>query len=312
VPDTLKRWARRTGLAILILIVAVTALSLVFNSVTSGRAKPPAGLTYVQAGDIKTRYLSWGTTGSPIVLVHGFAESADTWDALGPRLAKAGHRVYAYDLTGFGYSQRSGHYTAEHLARQLLGFLSAVHAPGATVVGHSSGAAVIAQAALDDPGQFAKIVFLDGDALNTGAGSKSPLGTFFIDPYKTSVLRFVLHQDWLVRSIYSRQCGPSCPPLTSAQVATWTRPFEVHGAEAAVWSMLGSGVVGLPVDQVARLHALTMPKKVIFGAEDSVFSKASPAQTATRIGAPPPTIIPGAHHLSMISNPAQVAAAILH
>lgn len=311
-PESLKRWARRTGLAVLILIVAITALSLVFNQLTSGRAKPPAGLTYVQAGDVKTRYLSWGTTGSPIVLVHGFAESADTWDALGPLLAKAGHRVYALDLTGFGYSQRHGPYTAEHQGRQLLAFLSAVHADRPILVGHSSGAAVITQATLDAPAQVGKVVFLDGDALSSGAGSKSPLQDFFIDPYKTSVLRIFLRQGWLVRSIYSRQCGPSCPSLSSAQIATWTRPFEVAGAEGAVWSMLNAGVVGLPTETVVRLHGLTLPKRVVFGADDSVFSKASPAQTAARIGAPAPTIIPGAHHLSMISNPTQVAAAILH
>ena len=40
-----------------------------------------------------TRVLQWGTHGSPIVLVHGFVESADAFDALGPLLARAGHLV---------------------------------------------------------------------------------------------------------------------------------------------------------------------------------------------------------------------------
>ena len=64
------------------------------------------GLTYLQTGDIRTRYRQWGTTGTPIVLVHGFIESADTWQPTASRLAAAGHRVYALDLDGWGYSQR--------------------------------------------------------------------------------------------------------------------------------------------------------------------------------------------------------------
>jgi pimeloyl-ACP methyl ester carboxylesterase len=53
-----------------------------------------------------------------------------------------------------------------------------------------------------------------------------------------------------------------------------------------------------------------MPKSVIFGAEDDVFARSAPYETARRIGAPPPTIIPGARHLSFISQPGRVAAAI--
>ena len=50
--------------------------------------------------------------------------------------------------------------------------------------------------------------------------------------------------------------------------------------------------------------------RVVFGAADSVFSADTPARTATRIGAPAPTLIPDARHLTMISDPDRVAAAI--
>lgn len=49
---------------------------------------------------------------------------------------------------------------------------------------------------------------------------------------------------------------------------------------------------------------------MIFGADDDVFTRSSPYDTAKLIGAPSPTVIPGARHLSLISHPRQVAAAI--
>jgi pimeloyl-ACP methyl ester carboxylesterase len=93
-------------------------------------------------------------------------------------------------------------------------------------------------------------------------------------------------------------------------VDTWRRPLGVAGAEGALWSMLAEGVPGLPADQGARLRQVPVPKSVVFGAQDDVFSRTAPQETARRIGAPAPTIIPGARHLTLISSPGAVAAAV--
>ncbi|MER7690373.1 alpha/beta hydrolase [Streptomyces sp. NPDC097610] len=308
-----KRWLRRLALGCAVLLAVVTTASFIYNACTAHRAAPPKGLRYVQAADIRTRYRTWGTSGSPVVLVHGAFEQVDTWSRLAPLLARD-HRVYALDLTGDGYSQRRGPYTVGHFTQQLLGFLDAMHlgGPGARplLVGHSSGAAVVAQAALRAPGRIGGVMLLDGDALDTGAGPPPALKYVLLDPYRTSLLRLALSGDRLIRSVYDTQCGPTCPPLDAAGVDQWRRPLQVPGAEAALWSMLGQGVPGLPAHEVARLAALHIPKSVVFGAQDDVFSSQTPQQTARRIGAPTPTLIPRARHLTMISNPRDVATAV--
>jgi pimeloyl-ACP methyl ester carboxylesterase len=136
------------------------------------------------------------------VLVHGFVESADTWQYTAPRLAAAGHRVYALDLDGWGYSKRVAPFTAEHQTTQLLDFIAALHLHRPVLVGHSSGAAIVAMAALRRPSAVGAVMFLDGDALNTGAGARSPLTRFLIDHYRTTILRLLLRSDAVVRSIY--------------------------------------------------------------------------------------------------------------
>jgi pimeloyl-ACP methyl ester carboxylesterase len=305
----LRRWGRRLLIAVVVLLAAVTVFSLSYNAATAGRAKPPAGALFTEADGVRTRYREWGARGTPVVLVHGAFESADTWASVAPLLA-ARHRVYALDLTGWGYSERRGPFDAAHQAAQLLGFLDAMGLDRATLVGHSSGAGVIAAAALKAPGRASGLVFLDGDALDTGAGEGADNLRFILrDPYRTTVTRLVVRSDWAIRTLYRAQCGPSCPRLDEAGVEQWRRPFQMPGAEDALWHM--QSVIGLPAAKVAELSRIRMPKAVVFGADDDVFSRRSPYETARRIGAPSPVIIPGAHHLSLVSHPREVADAVL-
>jgi pimeloyl-ACP methyl ester carboxylesterase len=292
-----------------VLIVAVTLFSFTYNAATSARSRPPAGLTYVRTGDLMTRYRVWGSGGSPIVLVHGAAESADTWSRLAPVLARD-HRVYALDLDGAGYTRRRAPYSVDHQTRQLLAFLDAMRLDRPVLVGHSSGAAIAAEAVLRAPARAGGLMLLDGDALAGGAGPPAAFRYLLIPPYRITVLRMVVHSDWLIRTIYNSQCGPKCPRLGAAGVDLWRRPYEVAGAEAGVWGSLRYGVAGLSTSRLARLSGAALPKAVVFGAEDHVFASTSAADTARRIGAPPPTLIPGARHLTMISSPAEVARAV--
>ncbi len=303
-----RRWLRRLVITVVVAAVLATGASFSYNAATAARAAPPAGLSYVRAGDLLTRYRVWGAAGSPIVLVHGAAESADTWSRLAPLLAKT-HRVYAYDVTGWGYSQRRGPYDAAHLAAQLLGFVTAMRLDRPVLVGHSLGAAIVAEATLRAPTSVGGALFLDGDALTFTP--PPPARYLLTDPFRTSILRLGVRSDALIRSLYNGQCAPDCPRLDAAGVDQWRRPFQQSGAEAALWQMMRAGMVGLPIDRLEKLRAVPIPKAVVFGGDDmSTFTKQSPFQTAQRIGAPAPVIIPGARHLTMISSPATVAAAI--
>jgi pimeloyl-ACP methyl ester carboxylesterase len=51
---------------------------------------------------VETRTLTVEGEGPPLLLLHGYADSADTWRALLERLAAAGRSAVAIDLRGFG------------------------------------------------------------------------------------------------------------------------------------------------------------------------------------------------------------------
>lgn len=71
--------------------MAATAASFGYNLAT-GWASRPSGLRMLRAGGFDTRYRTWGTTGSAVVLVPGAFETADTFAALGAVLG-ADHRA---------------------------------------------------------------------------------------------------------------------------------------------------------------------------------------------------------------------------
>jgi pimeloyl-ACP methyl ester carboxylesterase len=60
----------------------------------------------VEIGGWSTRALELEGDGPPILLLHGFADSADTWRRTLDRLARAGRRALAVDLPGFATASR--------------------------------------------------------------------------------------------------------------------------------------------------------------------------------------------------------------
>jgi pimeloyl-ACP methyl ester carboxylesterase len=151
------------------------------------------------------------------------------------------------------------------------------------------------------------VVFLDGDA--TPLAVPSFLGWLLINPYRTSLVRLALSQDWVIRKAYSSQCGPSCPALSAADVRTWRLPLQQPGFAGEIAYTLQHGITSMSAAQFAKLRSVPLPKLVIYGAADPQLSPADARATARRIGAPPPVTVPG-RHLTMIASPSQIAAAL--
>ncbi len=95
----------------------------------------------------KTRlYLKdWGT-GRPVILIHGWPLSADSWDDQALAIANARHRAIAYDRRGFGRSSQpwSG-YDYDTLADDLAAVLEQTGARDAVLVGFSMGGGEVAR-----------------------------------------------------------------------------------------------------------------------------------------------------------------------
>ena len=88
----------------------------------------------------------WGE-GPPVVLIHGWPLSGDSWDPISHALADAGFKAIAYDRRGFGRSEQpSGGYDYDTFADDLAAVMEATGATeNVTLVGFSMGGGEIAR-----------------------------------------------------------------------------------------------------------------------------------------------------------------------
>ncbi|MCJ8139367.1 alpha/beta fold hydrolase [Falsirhodobacter halotolerans] len=84
--------------------------------------------------------------GRPVVLIHGWPLSGESWEKQIPALEGAGFRVIAYDRRGFGQSEKpSSGYDYDTLASDLSELLEARNLRDVTLVGFSMGGGEVAR-----------------------------------------------------------------------------------------------------------------------------------------------------------------------
>jgi pimeloyl-ACP methyl ester carboxylesterase len=87
-----------------------------------------------------------GGAGRPVVLIHGWPLTGESWSAQVPVLRDAGYRVVTYDRRGFGRSDKplTG-YTYDTLAEDLHTVLDSLDLRNVTLVGFSMGGGEVAR-----------------------------------------------------------------------------------------------------------------------------------------------------------------------
>jgi len=103
-------------------------------------------MDFVTTADSTRLYFKdWGA-GRPVILIHGWPLSADSWDDQAMALAEAGHRVIAYDRRGFGRSSQPWQgYDYDTLAGDLATLIAQTGVQDAVLVGFSMGGGEVAR-----------------------------------------------------------------------------------------------------------------------------------------------------------------------
>jgi 2-hydroxymuconate-semialdehyde hydrolase len=161
---------RATALLAILAIGTLLPGCLAFH--TGAMPGEPEGATFAELDGVRVRYVEAGE-GSPVVMVHGFASSLETWLPVMPDV-QVRHRVLAMDLKGFGWTDRpEGDYSPEAQARLVLALMDARGIERAAFVAHSYGASVVLAIALLAPERVTRIAIYDGWVYS------SQLPTFF-------------------------------------------------------------------------------------------------------------------------------------
>lgn len=227
---------------------------------------------------------SWGD-GPPVVLIHGWPLSGDSWDPVSHALAEAGFRAIAYDRRGFGRSdQPSGGYDYNTFADDLSDVMAATGATqGAALVGFSMGggeiarylsrhgAAGIARVALvssvvpymlktdDNPDGVPQSTF---DEMTQGMLDDRAkfMAGFFRDFYGVGLLAHPVSDEVLRLSWNTAMMAGLRPTLAAAQ-AFATTDFRPDLPAFTVPTLLihGTSDATVPIDATARAVAAAVP-----------------------------------------------------
>ena len=103
-------------------------------------------MPYITTQDNTQLYVKdWGT-GRPVIMLHGWPLSADSWDDQAMAVADAGYRASAYDRRGFGRSSQpwSG-YDYDTLADDRAAVIEQTGAQDAVLAGFSMGGGEVAR-----------------------------------------------------------------------------------------------------------------------------------------------------------------------
>src|SRR5262245_6609072 len=108
-------------------VILVVSVAVVFNR--HNRPNRPSAVhesEWLDAGDAKVRAVVAGRGAPTLVLIHGFGDHLMTWRAIVDRLATR-HRVIAFDLPGFGVSEKpDAKYTLDAMTDRVRGLLEDV------------------------------------------------------------------------------------------------------------------------------------------------------------------------------------------
>jgi pimeloyl-ACP methyl ester carboxylesterase len=103
--------------------------------------------------------------GAPLLMIHGFGSSMDTWQLTVPALAKE-HRLLVPDLPGHGRSTKTIETPAlEYFCTWLVRLLDERGIAQTDVMGHSMGGRISLHLALTRPERIRKLVLVDSGGL---------------------------------------------------------------------------------------------------------------------------------------------------
>lgn len=272
----------------------ISAFAAGFAPARSGLAEDATRHRKIEVAGQTMAFTEEGQGKETVLLIHGFAGSADSWSF--NRQALALHfRVIAPDLPGHGDSEDAGVGTPEDLASAILGLMDAIGLHETHLIGHSMGGAAAIALAVAQHSRVRSLSILASTGLGLEINAK------FID----GILDARNRRD-LRRTMMDLFADPS--HIIDSMLDQVIRMKRIDGVENALRRL---AALHFPGGRQAfeRLRpqflSLSLPCQVIWGAEDKVI----PVSHAMEL--PLAHVLPGAGHMLHMEQAAAINERII-
>src|SRR6202790_5691247 len=260
-------------------------------------------------------YVAAGTSGSPILLVHGFPETWWTFRKLIPLLA-AKHRVFAVDLRGFGDSANApGDYDSKTVAEDLHHLIAELGIGPVHLTGQDISGATVFRLAVTHPKDVLSFTAIEMGLAGFGLERLADVthgGAWHIGilaaPGIPEMLLAGREREFLGQFVFpAMSATPGAITDTDIDefVRTYSRPDGWRGAIGLYQSMLKEG------DEIGTLvagHKLNIPVLAIgAGGGELTFA------TMSQVSSDPvrSVTLEGVGHYAALEAPDQVADALV-
>ena len=258
-----------------------------------------------------TRALELEGSGPPVVLLHGFADSADTWRLVLDRLARADRAALAVDLPGFGAAdplRRDGAMLEQFdaFAREAVEHLAADHGD-VVLAGNSLGGTVALRVSQDDEAPICGVVPI------APAGLDMPrwFGIIERDPFVRLILQTPLP---LPEPLLRAAVGEAYRQLAFARPRAAAREVihaftDHHRTKDRVVRMLDNGRRLLPeLKDPFDLRRIACPVLLVWGDRDRMVTHRGAAIVTEALPDTEVVLLDGIGHCPQLEAPERIAA----
>ena len=260
-------------------------------------------------------YVSAGSSGAPVLLVHGFPETWWAFHTLIPLLAET-HRVFAVDLPGFGDSSTAqGDYDSATMARTLHALIEHLDVGPVHITAQDISGSTVFRLASTHPEDLLSVTAIEtglpgfgweafADVAHGGAWHIGVLA----EPAITEMLLTGREREFFADYAFPSMTAVAAA-ITKADidefVRTYSRPHGFRGANGLYRSLLSEG------DELRALvesTPVTAPVLTV-GAGGGDFTRATMAQAVP--GVIRSVRLEGVGHYAALEAPDRVASAVL-
>ena len=241
---------------------------------------------------------------APIVLLHGFDSSVFEFRRLIPALEEKSQRVWAVDLLGFGFTDRSvvQQFDPAAIKAHLYAFWKICIGQPMVLVGASMGGAAAIDFALTYPEAVKQLVLLDA----AGFAKGPVLAKFFIEPLGQAVTNF-LRQPRVRQKVSERAYYDSAFVTADAELCAALH-LEMPGWSRSLIAFTKSGGYGFLGDRMGDIFA---PTQILWGRQDRILGTRDAAKFEKTIPKAQLTWVENCGHVPHLEKPEETARAIV-